>query len=222
LFNSHFSGECVGMELHPLIWTLSECLIAAGEPRGCPHPGSRQDPAPGASIALHKEERGVGPCQGTSASRPSNEPNHRVCHLLAGIQWKVLLTVAAMTTAWRKAWRHAALCFVRLRRRKTNKICPFAPVWEAPGSCASVSLHITASAALGLGPLGSPGTGWEVPRVLLHPTQPSPLHKDRAVPAPACFLLARGHFLTTPGSWPGNDAFTSRGETCYWNKLLVL
>lgn len=58
-----------------------------------------------------------------------------------------------------------------------------------------------------------------VPRV---PSQPVPSAGLGSARPGLLLLLLRGHFLSTPCSWPGTDPSASHGDTCCWNKLLFL
>lgn len=170
-----------------------------GEQSGCLHPGSRRGRVPAAPMVLPKEEPGVHPCWRISATHLGDEPSERVCHLSAGLKWKVFVT----TNSAKKSLQTHRLEFIQAEERRKKQNMSFHTslrrAWLPRFRI--VAHHRSCSA---LGPPGSPATrGWRVPWVLTQPT-PAILFSQglSSTHSGLCFFLARGHFLSTPGSWP--------------------
>lgn len=193
------------MELHPLIRTLSECLIVTGEQSGCLHPGSRQDRVPAAPTVLPKEEPGVHPCRRISASHPGDEPGNGVCHLLAGLKWKVLVTAGeTATNSAKKSLQAHRLELIQAEERKKKQNMPFHTRLRRAWLLRFRIMAHHHSCSAGSGATGVPSDGgWRVPGVLTQPT-PAILFSQglSSTHSGLCFFLARGHFLSMPGSCP--------------------
>lgn len=151
------------------------------------------------------------PHQRTGASCLSNEPNNRVCHLLAGIKWKVLVVAGETATkSVKNSLKTHRLVFIRAGEGKNKQNMSF---------CVSLrrALHAAAPAS------SIPGTGLAGPQGAPQPMPAIPSAGGQSCARPRLrFFLVSGHFLSTPRSWPGSDPSASHGDTCCWNKLLFL
>lgn len=127
-------------------------------------------------MVLPKEDCGVGPCGRISASCPGNEPNNRVCHLLAGIKWEVLVAAGETTTnSAKKSLKTHRIVFIQAEERKNKQNMSFRaglrrarlPRFRSPTRRCSCSTRPRATRVPGDG-------GWRVPKVLSQPTPAVP------------------------------------------------